>query len=89
MKVDGQCAVAGYDHITGEYFLLPYTEIPVHFPGTGDMFSAVLYAHLLEGEPLKKSTRNAMDVLYRLIDANKNNADKNRGVPVENWLQLI
>ena len=64
-------------------------EIPVHFPGTGDMFSAILYAHLLDGEPLRLSTRIAMDVLYRLIEVNKDNSDKNRGVPVENWLHLI
>lgn len=89
MKVDGQCAVVGYDHSKDEYFLLPYTEIPVHFPGTGDMFSAILYAHLLDGEPLRLSTRIAMDVLYRLIEVNKDNSDKNRGVPVENWLHLI
>jgi pyridoxine kinase len=28
---------------------LPYTEIPVHFPGTGDIFSAVLIGHLHRG----------------------------------------
>ena len=35
MKVDGQCAVAGYDHSKDEYFLLPYTEIPVPGKWTG------------------------------------------------------
>ena len=89
LLVDGQCTVVGYNHFTDEYFLLPYTEIPVHFPGTGDMFSAVLIGHLLKDEPLKPSTRKAMDALYRLIEANKDNADKNRGIPVENWLSLL
>ena len=89
MRVDGQCAVVGYDHVRNEHFVLNYTEIPVHFPGTGDMFSAVLYGHLLEGEPLAACTRKAMDALYRLIAVNKDNEDKNRGVPVENWLQLL
>ena len=36
-----------------------------------------------------KSTREAMDALYRLIDANKDNDDKNRGIPVEQWLRLL
>ena len=89
LLVDGQCAVVGYNHFIGEYFLLPYTEIPVHFPGTGDMFSAILIGHLLNDEPLKPSTRKAMDALYRLIEVNKDNDDKNRGIPIENWLSVV
>ena len=30
-----------------------------------------------------------MDALYRLIDVNKDNEDKNRGIPVEQWLRLL
>lgn len=87
--IDGQTSVIGYNHLKDEYFLLPYTEIPVHFPGTGDMFSAILIGHFLKGVPLKESTSAAIDALYRLIDANKDNVDKNRGVPVENFLNLL
>lgn len=87
--VDGKTSVVGYNHLSGQHFLLPYDEIPVHFPGTGDMFSAILIGHLLQGKPLKLSTREAMDALSRLIEANKENLDKNRGIPVEQWLSLI
>ena len=79
----------GYNHIEDTRFQLGYTEIPVHFPGTGDIFSAVLIGHLLQGEPLEPSTRKAMDAVARLIDLNKDNADKNRGIPVENFLSII
>ena len=89
LLVDGQHAVVGYNHVDNEYFMLPYEEIPVHFPGTGDMFSAILIGHLLSGQPLKHSTREAMDALSRLIEHNKDNEDKNRGIPVENWLSLL
>ncbi len=89
IKVDGQTSVVGYNHNSGETFCLPYTEIPVHFPGTGDMFSAILIGHLLRGEPLKQSTRAAMDALSRLIEANKDNEDKNRGIPVEKFLHML
>ena len=44
---------------------------------------------LLNDEPLKPSTRVAMDALYRLIEVNKDNEDKNRGIPIENWLSLL
>ena len=89
MPVDGQTSVVGFNHMIGEYFLLPYEEIPVHFPGTGDMFSAILIGHLLNGAPLKQSTRTAMDALYMLIDLNKDNEDKNRGIPIEQYLGVL
>lgn len=89
IPVDGQTSVVGYNHLDGSYFSLPYTEIPVHFPGTGDIFSAVLIGHLLDGEMLKPSTRKAMDAVYTLIDLNKDNEDKNRGIPLEKYLDVI
>ncbi len=89
IPVDGQHCVVGYNHVTGEYFHLPYTEIPVHFPGTGDIFSAVLIGHLLNDEPLRQSTRKAMDAVYQLIERNKDNADKNRGIPLERYLSVL
>lgn len=89
IPVNGHHCVAGYNNINDEYFLLEYTEIPVHFPGTGDMFSAVLLGHLLDGEDLKPSTRKAMDAVYTLIDLNKDNEDKNRGIPLEKYLNIL
>lgn len=87
--VDGQTAVVGFNHETGEYFTLPFTEIPVHFPGTGDVFSAFLISYLMDGQPLKESTRKAMDAVYKLIDFNKNNDDKFRGMLIEKYLHLL
>ena len=89
IRVDRQTTVVGYNHHKNEYFILPYTEIPVHFPGTGDIFSAILVGNLLKGTPLRLSTRIAMDVVARLIDLNKDNVDKNRGIPIENYLSDV
>lgn len=89
IPVGGQPSVVGYNHETDTYFQLPYTEIPVHFPGTGDIFSAVLIGHLLNGEQLTESTRKAMDAVYKLIDLNKDNVDKNRGIPLEKYLDIL
>ena len=66
-----------------------YNEIPVHFPGTGDIFSAILIGHLLNGEKLREATRKAMDGVYTLIDLNKDNEDKNRGIPLEQYLYVL
>lgn len=89
IRIDGQSMVTGYNHDRDEYFSLEYTEIPVHFPGTGDMFSAILIGHLLRGESLLFSTRRAMDGVAMLIDLNRDNEDKNRGIPVEKFLHLL
>jgi pyridoxine kinase len=73
----------------GSYFCIDYEEIPVAFHGTGDIFSAVLIGHLLRGEPLKESTRTAMDTVSRLIEQNRDLEDKNRGIPIEKCLDLL
>lgn len=89
VTVDGQTSVAGFSHTTGEYFLLPYNEIPVVFPGTGDIFSAICIGHILNGEPLRSSARKAMDAVYRLIDLNKDATDRYCDIPLERCLNLI
>jgi len=73
----------------GLYFILEYEEIPVLFHGTGDIFSAVLIGHLLNGETLRQSTRTAMDVVSRLIERNRDLPDKCRGIPIEQCLDLL
>ena len=49
----------------------------------------MLVGHLLDDEPLMESTRKAMDAVYRLIDLNKDNEDKNVGIPLERYLNII
>ena len=71
------------------YFLLPYHEIPLAFHGTGDIFSAVLIGHLMNGEGLQESTQTAMTVVSRLIDRNRNQEDKCLGIPIEQCLDLL
>lgn len=84
--VNGQHAVVGYNHFTNDHFLLPYEEIPVQFPGTGDIFSSIIVGRLQDGDNLKHATRIAMDTLRNWIDINKDNEDKNRGIPIERHL---
>ena len=84
--VDGHHAVVGFNHLTDDHFLLPYEEIPVQFPGTGDIFSSIIVGRLKDGDSLPHATRTAMDILRNWIDTNKDNADINRGIPVERHL---
>ena len=88
-KIEGQNAVVGYNHYDDTYFHLEYHEIPGLFHGTGDIFSAVLIGHLLNGENLRKSTRTAMDTVFRMIDRYRDTPDRNKGIPVEKCLDLL
>ena len=73
----------------GLYFKLDYEEIPVLFHGTGDIFSAILIGHLMNGKTLKESTQTAMTVVSSLIDRNRNQQDKCLGIPIEQCLDLL
>lgn len=73
----------------GAYFCIDYEEIPVAFHGTGDIFSAVLIGHLMNGETLKESTATAMRVVSRLIERNLDQKDLCQGIPIEKCLDLL
>lgn len=86
ITVDGQTCVYGYDDDKQDYFKIPFDYIPVHVPGTGDIFSALLVGGVLKGRDLQVSTAYAMDTLRRLILLNKDNADLTSGIPIEKYL---
>ena len=99
-KVDGHSCVIGrrseesvqgfrQNLSHGPYFRIDYEEIPAAFHGTGDIFSAVLIGHLLNGEKLKDSTQKSMEVVSRLIERNRNQSDKCCGIPIEECLDLL
>ena len=85
----GRHVVWGYDHASKEYFTLPYRFIQVHFPGTGDMFSAVLVGKLLAGMPMRPAVQQAMDILERLIFLEQDEIEKNKGIRIEKFLSLL
>lgn len=85
----GRHVVWGYDEATGEYFTIPFRFIKVHFPGTGDMFSAILLGELLKGKGLQPSVKRAMDVLERLIFLEQDEIEKNKGIRIEKFLSVL
>lgn len=69
--------------------LLPYDEIPVRLPGTGDIFSSVLIGRYMNGRPLVESVQAAMDVVVDMLQLCKDNDDKYKGVPIEQYLDRV
>ena len=85
----GRHVVWGHSHETRGRFTLPYRFIQTHFPGTGDMFSAVLVGGLLAGEGMERSVCRAMDVLEKLIFLEKDEREKNKGICIEKFLDML
>lgn len=73
----------------GRYFRIDYDELPRAFHGTGDIFSAVLIGHLMNGDSLRQSTEVAMGVVSRLIERNMDQQDLCLGIPIEKCLDLL
>ena len=69
--------------------LLPYEEIPVRLPGTGDIFSSVLIGRYLNGRTLTESVQDAMDAVVDMLQICKDNDDKYKGVPIEQYLDRV
>lgn len=70
VPLEGEQAVVGYDKDTGERFFFPYKQIPAKFPGTGDIFSALMTAELLGGKSLKDAVGFAMRQLGKMLTVN-------------------
>lgn len=81
--------VAGYDHKKNEYFTIPFEEIPIRFPGTGDIFSSVFMGKIMENNDLLSSIEKAMKVVEKMILQNKDNVDKYKGIPLEAYMGVI
>ena len=93
MLVDGGwepiACVVGYDAAAGQHFILPYEELPVRFPGTGDIFSAVFMGHILRGDALKTAAQAAMQTVSKMLAQNADNQDKYKGIPLETCLEDV
>lgn len=81
--------VSCYDHVEDRYFDIPFDNIDMRFPGTGDIFSAVLTAGILNGDTLYTSVLRAMNLVCSLIEKNLGCKDAFRGIDIENCLDVI
>ena len=88
-KVDGKDQISCYDEKADQYFRVPYENIPVRFPGTGDIFSSVMIGGVLNGNSLKESVERAARVVYRMIEKSIDNEDKFKGIEIESCLEEI
>ena len=88
-KVDGKNAVAGYDAKLDKFFLIHFSLIPMRFPGTGDIFSAVFMGGVLHGKTMKDAASHAMDTVRRMIEKNLGSREPFKGIPIETCLEVL
>lgn len=84
--VDNKHFVIGYDNKLNKYFNIEYDYIDVRFPGTGDIFSAVLISNVLNGKDLFDSTKHAMEIVKEIILNNIDKKEKFYGVDIERYI---
>lgn len=85
----GPKAVVGFDHLQNEFFHMDYEEIPGTFPGSGDIFSAVLMGKVLSGVSLTEAVQVSMNTVGRMIDLAGGNTSRYKGFPVERYLNVL
>lgn len=97
VSLDGRDAVCGYDEKKKKYFTVYYDKIPIYVPGTGDLFLAVLMGEILKTaflekesiQPLEQAVQTATEVLWKLIEKNRNTQDVFKGIRIEQDLDII
>lgn len=85
----GQMVTVVQDSPQTPWQALAYEEIPVRFPGTGDLFMAMMVGQYLKTGNLTASVHHAMQVLEQMIRANLHDSDKYKGIPVEQFLEVF
>ncbi|HHX70573.1 MAG TPA: pyridoxamine kinase [Gallicola sp.] len=87
---NGKYYIAGYDHIYKEYFKISYEKISVNYPGTGDIFSAIVLGYVLKNVKLIDATRIAADFIYNsILESERNNFDRKEGINLELYIHNI
>ncbi len=86
---DGKDCIAIYDHSIGTKQLLPYERIPVKIGGTGDVFSAMIMADVMNGAEFTAAVQNTVSGIYTMINAEKDKEEKLRGLDLEKLLPDI
>lgn len=89
VKTEDRDFVLVYDHQTDKVSEIPFKYIKVRFPGTGDIFSAILASQVLNGTLLEEAVKRAVSAVRQLILLNRDTADKFKGIPIEKNLEVL
>ena len=86
---DDKDCIAIYDHSKGTKQLLAYERIPVKIGGTGDVFSAMIMADVMNGIDFTAAVHDTVNSIYTMINLEKDKEEKLRGLDLEKVLTMI
>lgn len=86
---DDKDCIAIYDHNKKSKQLLPYERIPVKIGGTGDVFSAMIMAGVMNGIDFAAAVQGTVSAIYTMINLEKDKDEKLRGLDLEKVLTMI
>lgn len=79
-----------YDADNNQCWQVPYELVPVHYPGTGDLFASAFLGCLLQGDPLPDALDKATQYLSLTIaETFRHNSPTREGVLFENTLAFL
>ena len=82
-RKDGGRCVCCYQKDLAQYQEIAYKELPICYPGTGDIFASVLIGGILQGRTLQESIQLSADFICRAV------ADAiEAGEPIRDGVQL-
>lgn len=81
--------IRGYDAKEDRYFDLAYKRVPVSFPGTGDLFSAILIGLLLQDHTLEEAAKKASKAIRVMMEPYQKTSDPFHGIPIEQCSDLL
>lgn len=82
-------AVIGYDNAGDKCFSVGFDEIPIKINGSGDTFSAVMMAEILNGSELENAVKKAVNGVSGLILENLDIAKEYNGLPIEKNIEIL
>lgn len=87
---DGTTCNVGYDRTHSTFWKVPYDYVPVHYPGTGDIFASVLVGSILKGDSLPIAMNRASGFLEVVIKTTYSYSTEPRnGVMLESCLSWL
>lgn len=92
IKLDsGEVICCGIEKDKNEVFIVHCNYIPVHFPGTGDLFCTVMISELMNGTSLGKSVEKAARFVELCVKNTwtDENVDTRFGVEIEENLKYL
>ena len=57
----------GYDREAGDYVKSPFSMLPVHYSGTGDLFCSLLIGYVLHGKSLSWSLNRIGELITKAV----------------------